>query len=63
MSDYAVGTKVRLNPAIEKIIGAPEKYQSGIVAAIGYWGVIYVKWSGLDRPIGMKSYEIVRDDA
>ena len=56
---FVVGEKVVLSESMKKVVEEPEKYQIGIVQCVGSWNIVYVKWNGIDRAIGMRYGEIV----
>lgn len=58
MRDFKIGDKVVLTDAMKRIQVKPERFESGIVTYVGSWNVVYVKWNGTDKAIGMRAYEI-----
>lgn len=58
MREFKVGDNVVLTEAMRRAAYHPEKYKSGVVTGVGSWGIIYVAWNGIDRPIGVRSDEI-----
>ncbi len=55
---FSVGDKVTLTESARRQNVAPEKYQIGVITAVGSWNIDDVKWNGIDRPIGMRGDEI-----
>lgn len=59
-----VGDKVTLTPQMMQLqdeagYGAAEMYRSGVVTAVGSWDIVYVKFIGIDHPIGVRRDEII----
>ena len=55
---FNVGDKVELTDAMKKAAKKPEKYTSGTITEIGYWGVVSVKFENIGRPIMMRVDEL-----
>lgn len=60
MRSFQVGDTVHLTPSMRRaaLDLYPERYQIGTITRIGSWGIVDVKWNGINRPIGMRSDEI-----
>lgn len=57
--NFHAGDTVRLTPAMRRSVINPDLYQCGQVTDdAGYYGIYYVKWGGIGRPIAMRSDEI-----
>ena len=52
------GEKVVLNDELKRIVDDPDKYGIGEITKVGSWGIVYVKWEGIDDPIGMREDEL-----
>ncbi len=58
MKDIIIGCNVKLTNSMYLHCADPEKYATGVVTKIGYYGIVYVKWNGIGHPVGMRDDEI-----
>lgn len=55
---FSVGDLVELTAECRVQCREPERYKVGLVSAIGSYGIVDVRWNGIDHSIGMRSDEI-----
>lgn len=55
---FSVGDLVELTASCKAQCSEPERYSVGLVTGTGSWGIVDVRWNGIDHAIGMRSDEI-----